>query len=57
MRLEEEGEGGDLYVAYPKNYHSKTPAQRAESFRQWAESHKDGPGLSDWAVSRDSMYD
>jgi len=34
-----------------------TPEQWAASLREWADSHKDGPGLSDDAVSRDSIYD
>ncbi len=34
-----------------------TPEERARKFEAWARSHKDGPGLSDWAVSRDSIYD
>ena len=34
-----------------------TPEERARDFEAWARSHKNGPGLSDWAVSRDSIYD
>lgn len=34
-----------------------TPEERAKDFEAWARSHKDGPGLSDWAISRDSIYD
>jgi hypothetical protein len=34
-----------------------TPEQRVQEFLAWVDSHKDGPGLSDWAVSRDSIYD
>jgi len=34
-----------------------TPEEWVKDFRQWVASHKDGPGLSDEAVSRESMYD
>lgn len=34
-----------------------TPEQRAADFLRWAASHTDGAGLSDEAVSRDSIYD
>ncbi len=34
-----------------------TPKERADDLRQWVASHKGGPGLSDEAVSRESMYD
>ena len=34
-----------------------TPQQRAEAFAAWVRTHEGGPGLSDWAVSRDSIYD
>lgn len=55
LTLAEESESP--YVVYPDGYHKKTPAERAKSFRAWAQSHQEGPGLSDWAVSRDSIYD
>lgn len=38
-------------------WESATPAQRAREFLRWANSHTDGIGLSDEAVSRDSIYD
>jgi hypothetical protein len=31
--------------------------ERAEMIERWASSHREGAGLSDWAVSRDSIYD
>jgi len=34
-----------------------SPEERAADFVAWVKSHKGGPGLSDWAVSRDSIYD
>ncbi len=57
VAVEDEAEKAGPDIQYPPGYHAKTPAQRAASFLEWVESHKDGPGLSDWAVSRDSMYD
>lgn len=35
-----------------------TPEERARAFREWAENHdQNTPLLSDYAVSRESMYD
>ena len=36
-----------------------TPQQRSRAFREWAESHREMnlPHLSDYAVSRESMYE
>jgi hypothetical protein len=34
-----------------------TPQQRAERFRNWADSHKPGIGVPNSAFSRDSIYD
>lgn len=34
-----------------------TPEERAKDLRELARSFGDGPGLSDWAVSRDAIYD
>jgi hypothetical protein len=31
--------------------------ERVKAFRNWVASFPPGPGLSDYAVSRDSMYD
>lgn len=36
---------------------SSTPEERAAEFRRWALSLRGGPGLSDEAVSRESIYD
>jgi hypothetical protein len=33
------------------------PAERAEDILRWANSHEDGPGLSDEATHRDSIYE
>jgi hypothetical protein len=39
-------------------YETATPEERAHAFREWAESHDwNTPLLSDYAVSRESMYD
>lgn len=47
----EVGEEGVVLAGEP------TTQQRIQAFRQWTESFPTGPGLSDWAVSRDSIYD
>lgn len=39
-------------------YETATPKERARAFREWADSHeRNTPLLSDYAVSRESMYD
>lgn len=39
-------------------YETATPEERARAFREWASSHeRNTPLLSDYAVSRESMYD
>lgn len=39
-------------------YETATPSERARAFREWASSHAlDTPLLSDYAVSRESIYD
>jgi len=38
-------------------WETATPEERAEAFRQWALSHKDGPNLPDEALRRENMYD
>jgi len=39
-------------------YETATPEERACAFREWADSHDlNTPLLSDYAVSRESMYD
>ena len=47
----------DPYVVVPERWASRTPAERAVMIEEWAESHHEGAGLSDWAVSRESIYD
>jgi len=38
-------------------YETATPEELAQVFREWAESHdRNSPLLSDYAVSRESMY-
>ena len=34
-----------------------TPEERAEDLRRWVASHKEGPGLSLEALSRETIYD
>lgn len=47
----------DPYMVIPERWKQKTPSERAAMIDNWARSHGEGPGLSDWAVSRDSIYD
>ena len=37
--------------------HNLPPAERAAELRRWSASHKDGPGLPDFAIGRDAIYD
>jgi len=51
-----------IVVLRPENeeqpfWATATPEEWVKDFRQWVASHKGGPGLSDEAVSRESMYD
>ena len=51
---------GHQVVVWPasKRFHEvATPEQRAKAFQLWAESHKNGPGLTLKQISRDTMYD
>lgn len=42
----------------PPGWEEMTPQERADDMRKWLESlPKDGPALSDFAVSRDGIYD
>jgi hypothetical protein len=34
-----------------------TPEERAQDLRRWVASHTEGPGLSDEALSRESIYE
>lgn len=52
----------DRMVLRPENkeqpfWVTARPEEWVKDFRQWVASHKGGPGLSDEAVSRESMYD
>ena len=44
----------DTHRHAPRNL---PPAERAADLRRWADSHEDGPGLPEWAVGRDAIYD
>ena len=33
------------------------PAERAEDLKRWAASHERGPGLPNYAIGRDAIYD
>ena len=34
-----------------------SPEERAMAFERWAAGHRTTPNLSEWAVSRESMYE
>ena len=39
-------------------YETATPEEWSQALREWATSHNpNSPGLSDWAVERDSIYE
>jgi hypothetical protein len=41
----------------PASQPALTPEQRAAAFEAWSASHRPTPPLSDYAVSREAMYD
>jgi hypothetical protein len=47
----------DPFVRIPEEWSKRTPAERTRMIEEWAASHTEGVGLSDWAVSRDSIYE
>ncbi len=56
ISVEEEADLADNPAA--QRLRKMSPEERAAEFREWVASHpNDVPGLSDWAVSRDSVYD
>ncbi|PSO61979.1 MAG: hypothetical protein BRC49_09855 [Cyanobacteria bacterium SW_10_48_33] len=49
-------------ILYPESqsqpfWVTATPQKRAERWRQWVQSHKDDPNLSEEALRRENMYD
>jgi hypothetical protein len=38
-------------------WETASPEQRVKALREWVDGLPPGPGLSDYAVSRDSIYD
>jgi hypothetical protein len=44
-------------IAVPSTYDVLSAVQRAEAFQAWSAAHHTTPPLSDYAVSRESMYD
>jgi hypothetical protein len=49
-------------VLWPENgstlfWQKASPQERAGDILQWASSHRNGPGLPDEAVTRESIYD
>jgi hypothetical protein len=47
----------DEEAAVSPEWKRMTSAEQAADFLKWAESHEGGTGLSDWAVSRDGIYE
>lgn len=47
----------DPYLVIPERWKHRSPSERAAMIDDWAKSHAEGAGLSDWAVSRESIYD
>jgi hypothetical protein len=62
-RAERSGKSIEEFVIFmagitpPGEEEKRSPEERAAAFRAWAESHRDTPPLSDYAVSRESMYE
>jgi hypothetical protein len=54
---------GNALILRPATEHKQpfsaaaTPEARAARFKEWAESHTDGPNLPDEALRRENMYD
>ncbi len=44
-------------AALPAPVNGLTPEQRAAAFEAWAAGHRETPPLSDYAVSREAMYE
>ena len=49
--------GEHSFRSVPDMWALRSPEARAQMIERWAGSHRDGADLSDWAVSRDSIYD
>ena len=52
---------GDVLILRPEErepfWATATPEQRKQAFLQWAARHKEGPGLPDEALRRETLYD
>ncbi|MDQ3397060.1 MAG: hypothetical protein M3511_04695 [Deinococcota bacterium] len=59
MRLKLEAEVAEEGPQWGPLWAKMTPEERLRDFQAWVDRFKDedSPGLSDWAVSRDSIYD
>jgi len=44
-------------VVLPGAEHALSPEQRAAAFEAWSANHRATPPLSDYAVSREAMYE
>ncbi len=49
--------GARLRAIRGQDGHPLPPAERAADLRRWAASHERGPGLPDFAVGREAIYD
>ena len=44
-------------VVLPATHKALSPEQRAAAFEAWSADHRETPPLSDYAVSREAIYD
>ncbi len=59
VMVESEIAAKPLALAQSEKYYLLPPDEQVKKFQQWLAKlpKREGPPLSDWAVSRDSMYD
>lgn len=43
--------------AVSERWKALSATEQASDFLNWAQIHRGGPGLSDWAVSREGIYE
>jgi hypothetical protein len=44
-------------VVFPEKQETLSPEERAAAFEAWSANHRPTPALSDYAVSREAMYE
>jgi hypothetical protein len=44
-------------AVFPENQKTLSPEERAAAFEAWSANHRPTPPLSDYAVSREAMYE